>query len=275
MCFRIVRLICPLYCLISLKCVLLFSHSMSQSRSRSGIKAGDNNVIHTYSKLLRGNLVKRYQRFLADIDFVDGVKTDTSSSMVKEKRTENETEAKVTVTSTTNLPAGLEGSTAAVVHCPNTGSMFPLVPPDNMYPDCACSTAPLGTNRKYPNTLEMIREGVTWVGVHSSLANKMAGNALNANLIDGCTNFSSLQNEFTILEEDVEETVLKGKNKGKIKKKEKTRIDFKLTWSDGSIAFVWSVSRCSKPSWSETFEMSYETCPRRWSSWDTVSDSTR
>jgi DNA-binding sugar fermentation-stimulating protein len=120
---------------------------MSQTLSKSGIKALDNNIIYTYSKLRRGKLVTRYQRFLADIDFDDGIKAEMSSSivMVKEETViiENETEAKVTVTlarAAANLPAKEEGSTATVVHCPNTGSMWPLVPPDNMYPDCACST---------------------------------------------------------------------------------------------------------------------------------------
>jgi hypothetical protein len=31
--------------------------------------------------------------------------------------------------------------------------------------------------------LEIIKEGVTWVGVHSSLANKMSENALNAKYV--------------------------------------------------------------------------------------------
>ena len=70
-----------------------------------------------------------------------------------------------------------------VVHCPNTGSMYKLIPPDNVNPECACSTALEGTKRKYPNTLEMIKENNAWVGVNSALANKMVEKALNAKYV--------------------------------------------------------------------------------------------
>lgn len=144
---RILCLICTLFSLKFFKGVRFFTNSMSQTLSKSGIKTLDNSIIYTYSNLRKGKLVTRYQRFLADIDFDFGIKTEVSSSivMVKEETViiENETEAKVKVTlarATANLPAKEKGSTATVVHCPNTGSMWPLVPPDNIYPDCACST---------------------------------------------------------------------------------------------------------------------------------------
>ena len=116
-------------------------------------------IIYSYGNLRRGMLVTRYKRFLADIDF------ETASSP-----------------SETSIPSIDEAKDAAVtvVHCPNTGSMYNLIPPANVSPQCACSTAPEGTKRKYVNTLEMIRENNAWVGVHSALANKMVEKALYA-----------------------------------------------------------------------------------------------
>ena len=109
-------------------------------------------VIYSYGNLRRGLLVSRYKRFLADIDF----ETAPSPS------------------------DGAKDAAVTVVHCPNTGSMYNLIPPANLNPQCACSTAPDGTKRKYLNTLEMIRENNAWVGVHSALANKMVEKALYA-----------------------------------------------------------------------------------------------
>ena len=116
-------------------------------------------IIYSYGKLQRGLLVSRYKRFLADVEFeTASVPAQTSTSLI-------DTTKKGAVT---------------VVHCPNTGSMYNLVPPQNLSPQCACSTAPDGTKRKYLNTLEMIRENNAWVGVHSALANKMVEKALYA-----------------------------------------------------------------------------------------------
>ena len=126
--------------------------------------AADNAIIHRYSDLRMGKLVSRYKRFLADIVF------------------EGQKESLDDHNSSTDAPAasGLEAINATVVHCPNTGSMYNLIPPANSNPDCACSSAPDGTKRKYRHTLEMIMENKAWVGVHSALANKMVENALNA-----------------------------------------------------------------------------------------------
>ena len=116
-------------------------------------------IIYSYSSLRKGMLVNRYKRFLADIEF----ESDSRSAQLL----------------TSSVPA-MDDSTATitVVHCPNTGSMYKLIPPTNPRPECACSTAPEGSKRKYPNTLEMIKENDAWVGVHSALANSMVENAL-------------------------------------------------------------------------------------------------
>jgi DNA-binding sugar fermentation-stimulating protein len=119
-----------------------------------------NKIIYSYSSLRSGILVNRYKRFLADIEF----EPEAIS-------------AKLSASSVSTVDDSIAGIT--VVHCPNTGSMYKLIPPTNTRPECACSTAPEGSKRKYPNTLEMIKENDAWVGVHSALANSMVENALN------------------------------------------------------------------------------------------------
>ncbi len=75
-------------------------------------------------------LLKRYKRFLADIN--------------------------------------LEGR-ALTVHVPNTGSMQSCWAPD--WP-CAISTSS-NPSRKMPHTLELVSNGVTWIGVNTANANKL------------------------------------------------------------------------------------------------------
>ena len=147
-----------------------------------------NMVIYKYpTKLQTCTLLTRYKRFLADVDF---------------KNAENQIET---------------------VYCPNTGSMYMLIPPDNPSPLAACSIADSGSKRKYRYTMEMIKQSNAWVGIHSALANRMVENALNNGFIDECKGFTSLRREVEI------------KNLGF---DEKSKIDFELTWgSDNSDNF--------------------------------------
>ena len=143
------------------------AQKLVRSKQAIAIKAtADGTIIHHYSNLRVGRLISRYKRFLADIVFEE----------IKECKLSKELPTSTDIL-TTN---GLEAVKATVVHCPNTGSMYNLIPPANLNPACACSLAPDGTKRKYNHTLEMIVENNTWVGVHSALANKMVENALNA-----------------------------------------------------------------------------------------------
>jgi SfsA N-terminal OB domain len=147
--------------LLGLVLIMTSTAAALQTAVRSTMEINSiNKIIYSYSSLRNGILVNRYKRFLADIEF--------------------EPEARPAKLSASSVSTVDDSATAiTVVHCPNTGSMYKLIPPANLRPECACSTAPEGSKRKYPNTLEMIKENNAWVGVHSALANSMVENALN------------------------------------------------------------------------------------------------
>ncbi|MDX1648519.1 MAG: DNA/RNA nuclease SfsA [Myxococcota bacterium] len=65
------------------------------------------------------------------------------------------------------------------VHCPNPGSMRGLLAPGA---PVRCSTSD-DPRRRLRHTLEMIRIGRTWVGLHPGRANAHAGAALDAGLV--------------------------------------------------------------------------------------------
>lgn len=81
-------------------------------------------------------LLRRYKRFLADVELADGM--------------------------------GL------TVHCPNTGSMLGCNEP-GLPVMISRSDNP---GRKYPHTLEMIEVGGHWVGINTSLTNRLVREAL-------------------------------------------------------------------------------------------------
>ena len=85
---------------------------------------------------LRARLIRRYKRFLADVELPDG-------------RT-------------------------LTVHCPNPGSMLGTQRPGSAV-RCSSHDNP---KRKLRHTLEMIRVGPIWVGLHAAKANDLAHRAL-------------------------------------------------------------------------------------------------
>mgnify|MGYP001345277310 CR=1 FL=1 len=97
---------------------------------------------------LRGRLVRRYKRFLADI----------------------ETETGEVIT----------------VHCPNPGAMTGTDRPGSAV---RCSTSD-NPKRKLPQTLEMVRVGRIWVGVHTLRANQLVARALAANRLPGVRGYA-------------------------------------------------------------------------------------
>jgi sugar fermentation stimulation protein A len=102
-------------------------------------------------------LVRRYQRFLADV--VD------------------------------------ENGQTLTVHCPNTGSMLGCRQPGSQ----AAISRSDNLARKYPYTLEMVREeGAAWAGVNTARANHLVAEALAAGVVDGFDASWQIQREVAV-----------------------------------------------------------------------------
>jgi len=103
--------------------------------------------------LQSGILIKRYKRFLADIELID--------------------------------------KTVLTVHCPNSGSML----------GCSAPGSPVMISRsdnparKYLHTLEMVQVGSAWVGVNTSLTNKLVRESLENSVIKEFGNLDSITQE--------------------------------------------------------------------------------
>ncbi len=128
-------------------------------------------------------LVKRYKRFLADVQLDDGA--------------------------------------VLTVHCPNSGSML----------GCSKPGLPVvislsnNQKRKYPWTLELVQVDRHWVGVNTSLTNKLVHEALNNGQIDNFAAISSITPE--------------------IKISEKSRLDFMIEHKDKTNTTYLEVKNCS------------------------------
>ncbi len=84
-----------------------------------------------------------------------------------------------------------EGGQEITVHCPNSGSMRGCSTPGS---PVMLSTSP-NLKRKYPQTLEMIREGDTWIGVNTMLTNKIVAEAILEGRIKELRNIDTLTRE--------------------------------------------------------------------------------
>lgn len=102
---------------------------------------------------VRGKLIRRYKRFLADVE--------------------------------------TESGRVITVHCPNPGSMLGTDRPGSAV---RCSTSE-NPKRKLRHTLEMIRVGRIWVGLHTLRANQIAGRALQMGAVPGLGGYAELQRE--------------------------------------------------------------------------------
>jgi sugar fermentation stimulation protein A len=105
---------------------------------------------------LQGHLIRRYKRFLADVETQDGR----------------------TVT----------------VHCPNPGRMLGLDSPGSAV-RCSTSDDP---RRRLRHTLEMIRVGRIWVGLHTLRANRLAARILRAGTIRSLAGYREIGSEVRI-----------------------------------------------------------------------------
>jgi len=102
---------------------------------------------------LRGRLVARYKRFLADVEFDDG--------------------------------------SVRTVHCPNPGSMRGTDRPGSVV-RCSTSQDP---RRKLAHTLEMIRVGRIYVGLHAARANALVARALDREAIAELAGYTEVRAE--------------------------------------------------------------------------------
>ncbi len=77
------------------------------------------------------------------------------------------------------------------VHCPNSGSMRGCSEPGS---PVMLSTSP-NLKRKYPQTLEMIKKGETWIGINTMLTNHIVAEAIGDNKITELQNIDSIKRE--------------------------------------------------------------------------------
>ncbi|GAB9472573.1 Sugar fermentation stimulation protein [Globisporangium polare] len=141
---------------------------------RQGRSADDEKILYTYEHLVPGRLLRRYKRFLADIELVDAQQEPNDKDDV----------------------AAINEANVVTVYCPNTGPMVGLLDLPNARVQLSKSDDP---KRKYQYTLEMIQvdngERRVWVGVHSTLANRMVEKAIAAQWLPELGLFSSFQRE--------------------------------------------------------------------------------
>ena len=105
---------------------------------------------------IRGRLIRRYKRFLADVE------TDSGDVIT--------------------------------VHCPNPGSMRGCATPGAAV---RCSTSD-NPRRKLRHTLEMIRDGRIWVGLHTLRANQLVARALAAGAIPAFRPYTEIRSEVPV-----------------------------------------------------------------------------
>jgi sugar fermentation stimulation protein A len=85
----------------------------------------------------------------------------------------------------------LENGTQVTVHCPNSGSMLTCSRPESQVYISRSSNP----QRKYPFTLEMIREDSTWIGINTSLTNHLVVEGIKNGDIAELRNPDSIQRE--------------------------------------------------------------------------------
>ena len=118
-------------------------------------------------KLQSGLLIKRYKRFLADVDIVS---VDAKGATPQE----------------------------ITIHCPNTGAMTGCNVPGSRVWFSVSNNA----KRKYPNTWELLEtpEG-DWACINTALANRLVEEAITNGVIDDLKGYDSLAREVRYGEE--------------------------------------------------------------------------
>jgi sugar fermentation stimulation protein A len=77
------------------------------------------------------------------------------------------------------------------VHCPNTGTMLSCSAPDSR----VCLSRSDNPQRKYPYTLEMVKDNSTWVGVNTARTNKLVVEALEKGQITEFPDIDTIKTE--------------------------------------------------------------------------------
>ncbi len=104
---------------------------------------------------IQGRLIRRYKRFLADIE--------------------------------------LEGGEVVTAHCPNSGSMKSC-----LVPGAAVVCSPVhDPSRKTKYTWEMIRIGEAWVGINTSVPNRVAFDWIREGILPGFERYDEFRREVT------------------------------------------------------------------------------
>ena len=116
-------------------------------------------------------LLRRYKRFLADVELPDG--------------------------------------TSTTVHCPNSGSMLGCIAPG--LPVMISESG--NPKRKYAHTLEMIKVGAVWVGINTSLTNKLVKEAIEARKISEIGRVESIRAEVVVSKKSRLDFLLEKKGK--------------------------------------------------------------
>jgi len=90
----------------------------------------------------------------------------------------------------------LDDGSELTVHCPNPGSMLGTQDPGS---SVRCSTSD-NPKRKLRHTLEMIRVGRVWIGLHAAKANQVARRALEANAYAPFAGYAKVEREVAVRE---------------------------------------------------------------------------
>lgn len=85
----------------------------------------------------------------------------------------------------------MEDGTELTVHCPNSGSMRGCSTPGSQ----VLLSRSENPRRKYPYTLEMIKEGTTWVGINTMRTNHLVTEAIAEGRITEFKNMDTIQAE--------------------------------------------------------------------------------
>ncbi|MEW6594400.1 MAG: DNA/RNA nuclease SfsA [Thermodesulfobacteriota bacterium] len=114
----------------------------------------------------------------------------------------------------------LAGGEVVTAHCPNSGSMLGCLAPESQ----VCLSRAENPARKYPLTLEMIRVNGIWVGINTSLTNRLVREGIEDGVIDAFGPVAGLRAE--------------------VKVSARSRLDFRVELASGQAVYL-EVKNCT------------------------------